>query len=188
MATVLAAAEAVTSHVPDVHEPIRAPFAQLALLVWAVLPLFVPINSNWNVIVTATLAVYIGCCRSVKSSDAPPTEGAMTTAVSPTLQPRPAALLCRPTPQSTPTHSLASVRTGRLPPGCSQISAHRERRAAGAVRRLQTIRPRLDQPSPDRLFCGAHARPPTACRLANSNMARPPDRNHNTVASSVATR
>ena len=66
MATVLAAAEAVTSHAPDVHEPIRAPFAQLALVVWAVLPLFVPINSNWNVIFTATMAVYIGCCRSVE--------------------------------------------------------------------------------------------------------------------------
>ena len=81
MATVLAAAEAVISHAPEIKEPIRAPLAQLALLGWAVLPLLVPVNSNWNVIVTAALAVYIGCCRSVKSNDAP-TEGAMTTAVS----------------------------------------------------------------------------------------------------------
>jgi len=92
MATVLAAAEAVIAHAPDPKEPVRAPFAQLALLFWAVLPLAVPISSNLNVIVTAALAVYVGCCRSVKSTDAP-TEGAMTTAVS---------FLCHMTPLPSP--------------------------------------------------------------------------------------
>ena len=97
MATVLAAAEAVISHAPDPKEPIRAPFAQLALLFWAALPLVAPVNSNLNVIVTAALAVYIGCCRSVKSTDAP-TEGAMTTAVSSLCSPAPTpALSLHPT-------------------------------------------------------------------------------------------
>ncbi|KAH7372532.1 hypothetical protein KP509_17G008300 [Ceratopteris richardii] len=46
--------------------------ASLSLFGLAIAPLFISVDPNWNCILTACLAVFIGCKRSVK--DAPPSE------------------------------------------------------------------------------------------------------------------
>lgn len=46
--------------------PLAVPWAYALLIVGAALPLFVPVDTNVNVIATATLTVFIGCRRSVK--------------------------------------------------------------------------------------------------------------------------
>ena len=56
-----------------------AVIAQLLLLVVTLLPLAVPVPANGNIIVTASLCVFVGCWRSVKET--PPTES-MTKKVS----------------------------------------------------------------------------------------------------------
>jgi hypothetical protein len=50
----------------SVHAPLPVPWAHAALVLLSVAPLFVPVDTNLNVIATATLTVYIGCRRSVK--------------------------------------------------------------------------------------------------------------------------
>lgn len=80
MASVVAATEAVIGHPPDPKEPIVAPIAQAALVLLSITPLFVPVDTNVNVIATAVLAVYVGCRRSVKDGEGP-SEDVMTNAV-----------------------------------------------------------------------------------------------------------
>ncbi len=46
--------------------------AQLLLLIVTVLPLFVPVPTNANIVLTASLCVFVGSWRSVKST--PPAE------------------------------------------------------------------------------------------------------------------
>ena len=48
------------------HVPLPVPWAHVALVLLSVAPLFVPVDTNFNVVATATLTVYIGCRRSVK--------------------------------------------------------------------------------------------------------------------------
>ncbi len=50
----------------DEQLPLAVPWAHALLIAGAALPLFVPVDTNLNVIATATLTVYIGCWRSVK--------------------------------------------------------------------------------------------------------------------------
>lgn len=50
----------------DEQQPLAVPWAHAALIALAAAPLFVPVNTNVNVIATATLTVFIGCRRSVK--------------------------------------------------------------------------------------------------------------------------
>lgn len=49
-----------------------ATFAQLALLIITFLPLIVPVPTNINIVVTASLCVLVGAVRSVKGT--PPAE------------------------------------------------------------------------------------------------------------------
>ena len=58
--------------------PLAVPWAHAALIAGAVAPLFLPVNTNVNVIATATLTVYIGCHRSVKPD---PPEDSMSQSV-----------------------------------------------------------------------------------------------------------
>lgn len=60
-------------------ERVPVPFAHLALLTVAVLPLFYVIDPGLNVVLLACLCVYVGCWRSVKPL--PPVD-AMTRKVS----------------------------------------------------------------------------------------------------------
>lgn len=53
-------------HDDDEQQPLAVPWAHAALIALAAAPLFVPVNTNVNVIATATLTVFIGCRRSVK--------------------------------------------------------------------------------------------------------------------------
>ncbi|KAI5074677.1 hypothetical protein GOP47_0010638 [Adiantum capillus-veneris] len=46
--------------------------ASFALFGLSIAPLFIPVDPNWNCVLTACLAVFVGCKRSVK--DAPPSE------------------------------------------------------------------------------------------------------------------
>lgn len=48
------------------HLPLPVPWAHAALVLLSIAPLFVPVDTNLNVVATATLTVYIGCWRSVK--------------------------------------------------------------------------------------------------------------------------
>lgn len=81
MASVVAVTEAVVGHPPDPKEPVVAPLPQLALVILAITPLFISVDTNVNVIATAALAVYVGCRRSVKEGGGP-SEDVMTNAVS----------------------------------------------------------------------------------------------------------
>lgn len=55
----------------DLGPSLPCPRIHCALLGWAALPLFVPVDPNLNVVVTASLAVLTGSWRSVKSTAAP---------------------------------------------------------------------------------------------------------------------
>lgn len=57
------------------NKGIPAPLAHAALIIISILPLFVPIPTNINIVLTAAATVYVGSWRSVKAE--PPTE-AMT--------------------------------------------------------------------------------------------------------------
>jgi hypothetical protein len=48
------------------HVPLQVPWAHAALVLLSIAPLFVPVDTNLNVVATATLTVFIGCRRSVK--------------------------------------------------------------------------------------------------------------------------
>ena len=50
----------------DASTALPVPLAHAALLAWAVLPLVLTVPPSLNVVVTATLAVFVGCWRSVK--------------------------------------------------------------------------------------------------------------------------
>lgn len=70
------------------HNPVQggvpAPRAHLLLAVITILPLLVSVPTNANIVITAIMAVYVGCQRSVKLS--PPAES-MTRRVSDKGQP-----------------------------------------------------------------------------------------------------
>jgi hypothetical protein len=59
-------------HCKEASVPVAAPWMHAALIVWSLLPLIMPVNTNLSVIVTASVTVYIGCRRSVKPT--PPEE------------------------------------------------------------------------------------------------------------------
>lgn len=46
--------------------PVPVPLAHLALVVVALLPLVIQIPVSFNIVLTASLCVYVGCWRSVK--------------------------------------------------------------------------------------------------------------------------
>ena len=62
--------------VPTTNKPAAGAYvagaAQLILLITTVLPLLVPLPTNVNIVLTASLCVFVGSWRSVKST--PPSE------------------------------------------------------------------------------------------------------------------
>ena len=54
---------------------VPCPWAHLLLAGFALLPLVAPVPVNLNIVVTASLAVYVGCLRSIKPT---PPEESMT--------------------------------------------------------------------------------------------------------------
>ena len=61
-----AAAAASSSHVDGHDEALPAPRSHLLLLLLSLAPAFLPIPANANIVATASLAVFVGCWRSVK--------------------------------------------------------------------------------------------------------------------------
>lgn len=61
-----AAVAAASSHVHGHDEALPAPKSHLLLLLLSLAPAFLPIPANANIVATASLAVFVGCWRSVK--------------------------------------------------------------------------------------------------------------------------
>ena len=61
-----AAAASSSSHVHGHDEALPAPKSHLLLLLLSLAPAFLPIPANANIVATASLAVFVGCWRSVK--------------------------------------------------------------------------------------------------------------------------
>ena len=55
-----------SSHVHGHDEALPAPKSHLLLLFLSLAPAFLPIPANANIVATASLAVFVGCWRSVK--------------------------------------------------------------------------------------------------------------------------
>uniref|UniRef100_A0A061QZ01 Signal peptide peptidase-like n=1 Tax=Tetraselmis sp. GSL018 TaxID=582737 RepID=A0A061QZ01_9CHLO len=59
------------SKTTDLQQSLPCPKIHLALLCWSLLPTFLHVNPNLNVVVTASLAVLTGSWRSVKPTPVP---------------------------------------------------------------------------------------------------------------------
>ncbi len=139
--------------------PLAVPWAHALLIVGAALPLFVPVDTNVNVIATATLTVFIGCRRSVKPD---PPEDSMSQKVWNTRRLHP--LLClgqRPKHSAIDNISVVLCMQYHLdasrmlkhsrvskpckaafipclaPAGRDAVSAHRQRRPVQPLRAVQ---------------------------------------------------
>lgn len=65
-AAAAAASSSSSSHVHGHDEALPAPKSHLLLLLLSLAPAFLPIPANANIVATASLAVFVGCWRSVK--------------------------------------------------------------------------------------------------------------------------